>query len=74
MSDISVRVQRLKAIGFSEEAAEKIVEGEEEDVLSEKELMKFMHAFETDKIEPMEPLVEKYGWMELFDRFRNSIE
>jgi hypothetical protein len=74
MNDISIRVQRLRAIGFSEETAEKIVEGEEEDILPEKEMMKFVHAFKTDKVEPMKPLVEKYGWVELFDRLRNSIE
>jgi hypothetical protein len=42
--------------------------------LTEAEVLRFCHAWENDSVRDMEPLVEKYGWEELFERFHNSVD
>lgn len=41
--------------------------------LTEKELLRFTSAWDNDSVERMKPLVEKYGWEELFERLENSV-
>jgi hypothetical protein len=45
----------------------------EEEYLTEKELLQFAAAWESDRVSPMEPLVEEYGWDGLVKRVENSI-
>jgi hypothetical protein len=46
----------------------------DEKVLSEKETLQMSHALQNDRVEPLKPLVDTYGWVELFERFENSVE
>jgi hypothetical protein len=63
----------LIEVGFSSEQAEKIVEGDEAEALTEEEYLQFASAWESDRVEPMKPLVEKYGWDGLAERLEASI-
>lgn len=42
-------------------------------VLTEKEVYLVAHCLEDDKVEPLKPLVEEYGFIELIKRFNNSV-
>lgn len=67
-------IQYLRQLGFDQKTAERIAEGREVEALSEKELMQFAAAWESDKVEPMKPLVEKYGWDGLVERLEVSVD
>lgn len=41
-------------------------------VLPEKEAYQVAHCLENDSVDPLKPLVEKYGFIELMERFSNS--
>lgn len=46
---------------------------EDKKYLTDKEYLKVLHCFDNDKVMPLKPLVEEYGWTELLNRFRNSV-
>jgi hypothetical protein len=70
---IEAYIRRLKRMGFTVRQAERIADGREVDALPEKEVLQFAHAWEHDRVEPMKPLVEKYGWEKLTERLAKSI-
>lgn len=67
-------IQYLIQLGFDRETAEKIKEGRRVDALTEEEFLHFAAAWENDKVEPMKPLVEKYGWEGLVERLAASAQ
>ena len=42
--------------------------------LTEKEFLTFAAAWENDRVEPLIPFVEKYGWDGLFERLEVYLE
>ena len=67
-------VARLIALGFDEKTAELIDDGRNTKALTEKEFLTFAAAWENDRVEPMKPLVEEYGWDGLVERLEESVE
>lgn len=67
------RILSLTRLGFTRRQAEKIAEGDDVEALTDEEFLQFAHAWKNDRVDLMEPLVEKYGWEGLVDRLAEAV-